>query len=531
MSARSNDLPGPDHGKTPTTDISAAATNTPNGTAPNDTAPNASAGTPATPHDEITGGRGSHWASLWVLMIGFFMILLDATIVAVAMPSITDSFNADVNQVVWVTSSYLFAFAVPLLITGRLGDRFGPKNLYILGLLLFTLASFACGLSSSIGALIAFRAIQGFGGSLLTPQTMAIIIRIFPPTDRGAALGIWGAVAGLATVVGPLLGGLLTDFAGWEWVFEVNVPIGIIGLVLAFIFIPKLSVFAHSFDWLGVVLSAIGMFGLVYGIQQGQSMNWDWRPFTLIGLGILFLIAFVVWQEKIKGEPLVPLKLFRDRNFSLALFAITCVGFAINVFAMPLMLYIQLVQHYSPTEAGLIMLPTGIISGLISVYVGRMLNHRDPKYFSVSGLLISGIGIALINLFAHPDFNPLWMLVPAVVLGIGNGLMWGPLSTIATRNLDFTLAGAGSSVFNTVRQIGAVIGSASIAAVMTGQIAIQLGDQSSESASPFNVGQLPPQAFDGFSTAMGNSELLPAAVLVVAAIATLWFAPTKAWHH
>ena len=170
------------------------------------------------------------WPALWALVIGFFMILVDTTIVAVANPAIKAALDPATNSldnVVWVTSAYLLAYAVPLLITGRLGDRFGPKNIYLIGLTIFTLASLGCGLSSSLGMLIAARAVQGIGAALMTPQTMAVITRTFPPHRRGAAMGLWGATAGVATLAGPLAGGLLVDGFGWEWIFFINIPVGV----------------------------------------------------------------------------------------------------------------------------------------------------------------------------------------------------------------------------------------------------------------------------------------------------------------
>ena len=215
------------------------------------------------------------WIALWALCLGFFMILLDMTIVAVANPAIMTALHTDVNSVVWVTSAYLLAYAAPLLITGRLGDRFGPRNVYLVGLSIFTLASLWCGLSGSVDMLIGARAVQGLGAALMTPQTMAVITRIFPPERRGAAMGAWGAVAGVASLVGPILGGVLVDGLGWEWIFFVNVPVGILAFVLALRFGPELETHGHQFDIPGVVLSALGMFLLVFGIQEGSSYDWS----------------------------------------------------------------------------------------------------------------------------------------------------------------------------------------------------------------------------------------------------------------
>jgi len=214
------------------------------------------------------------WPALYALCIGFFMILVDTTIVSVATPAIIADLDADVNSVVWVTSAYLLAYAVPVLITGRLGDRFGPKNLYLLGLTVFTISSLACGLTGTIEGLIVARVFQGLGAAMITPQTMAIITRIFPSERRGQAMALWGATAGVATLVGPILGGVLVDAFGWEWIFFINVPVGLVGFALAWRLVPSLPTNTHRFDWIGVLLSGAGMFMLVFGIQEGHQYDW-----------------------------------------------------------------------------------------------------------------------------------------------------------------------------------------------------------------------------------------------------------------
>lgn len=254
-------------------------------------------------------------------MLGFFMILVDTTIVSVANPSIMTALDTTMTATLWATSAYLLAYAVPLLITGRLGDRFGPRRIYLIGLVMFTLSSLACGLSSNIEMLIGARVFQGLGAALMTPQTMAVITRIFPPRERGSAMAIWGVTAGAATLIGPILGGFLLDSLGWEWIFFINLPVGLIAFVLTLRFVPVLPTNAHRFDWLGVVLSAVGMFLLVFGIQEGESFDWGmiWGPisvWSLIITGAVVLVLFFVWQKVQHGEPLIPLEIFRDRNFS-----------------------------------------------------------------------------------------------------------------------------------------------------------------------------------------------------------------------
>jgi EmrB/QacA subfamily drug resistance transporter len=242
------------------------------------------------------------WPALWALVIGFFMILVDSTIVSVATPAIMTGLDADINSVIWVMSAYLLAYAVPLLITGRLGDRFGPKNIYLIGLVVFTGASAWCGLSGDISMLIIARVLQGLGAAMMTPQTMAVITRIFPPDRRGQAMGLWGAVAGIATLAGPILGGVLVDALGWEWIFFINLPVGVIAFVLAWRLVPTLTTHRHRFDIPGVLLSAVGMFLLVFGIQEGETYHWGMivgpiSVWSLIIAGILVLAGFVGWRH------------------------------------------------------------------------------------------------------------------------------------------------------------------------------------------------------------------------------------------
>ena len=478
------------------------------------------------------------------MVIGFFMILIDTTIVSVANPRIMAGLETDINAVIWVTSAYLLAYAVPLLITGRLGDRFGPKRLYLAGLVVFTLASLWCGLSGSIQMLIAARVLQGLGAALMTPQTMAVITRIFPPDRRGAAMGLWGATAGMATLVGPILGGVLVDGLGWEWIFFINVPIGIAGFILAWRFVPSLTTHPHRFDVPGVVLSAVGLFLLVFGIQEGETYNWGTisGPVTVWGLiisGIVVLALFVGWQGVNKGEPLLPLRLFRDRNFSLANIGITTVGFTVTAFGLPLVFYYQMVRGMTPTQSALMMVPMALISGGLAPVVGRIIDRVNPKYLTSAGLLLMAVALFWNSALMHPD-TPVWLfLLPSALLGFANAGIWAPLSSTATRNLPPRQAGAGAGVYNTTRQIGAVLGSAAIAVLMQARLAAELpaaGAQGEPGAGgpageAISFGGLLPEALhQGFSTAMGQSIMLPAAVIVLGAAVALFFARPNAVH-
>ena len=463
------------------------------------------------------------------MMLGFFMILVDSTIVSVAIPAISQGLDASYNEVLWVNSAYLLAYAVPLLITGRLGDRFGPRTIYLIGLFIFTVSSLACGLADTSAALIAARAFQGLGGAMVTPQTMSVMIRTFSPKERGGAMGVWGATAGLATVTGPLLGGVLVDAAGWPWIFYVNVPIGILGLILAWIFVPKLEQTNRHFDWLGVVLSAIGMFCLVFGVQEAQHFGWDWRVWALLAFGAVAMVAFFRWQARQSTNALVPLALFDDRNFSLAALTISTVGFAVSTYVIPWMIYVQTVKELSPTHAALLILPSGLVSGFLSPYIGRLTNTHDPKPFAIAGMTLGALSVGATAMITDPGVSTNWMYLISVVYGVANSMIWGPLSMIATRNLDPRLAGAGSSVYNTTRQIGAVIGSAAIAAMMSAQLDARLGSDDAGPAPTQTTGALPEFLHEPFALAMGTSIWLPGAVMAAGAIAACFFAKTKSW--
>ncbi|GAA0035002.1 DHA2 family efflux MFS transporter permease subunit [Brevibacterium metallidurans] len=492
------------------------------------------------------------WRALWALCVGFFMILVDSTIVSVAMPDIMESLDADINAVVWVTSAYLLAYVVPLLITGRLGDKFGPKRVYMVGLVVFTLSSLWCGLTTSVGALILARVVQGLGAAAMTPQTMAVITRVFPPDRRGPAMGLWGAVAGIATLVGPILGGLLVDGFGWEWIFFVNVPVGLIALVLAWRLVPKLETHAHSFDWVGVVLSACGMFLLVYGIQQAHGVEWGplIGPITVpfvIGGGVAFLVAFVLWQKHTTAEVLVPLSLFRDRNFTLACIAMTTVGFGVTSMAFPIMLWAQSVLGYSPTQAALLLAPMAILSGVLAPFVGRMVDTGNPRVLAGIGLASFSVALFWLGAMLGPDTSPWAIMPPVLLLGVANGFMWAPISSTATRNLPMRFAGAGSGVYNTVRQVGAVLGSAAMAVAMEARLEANIGDASGmtggmgggEAGAGMSAGSgvagsaeigsgMPPAIAEGFAHAMGQSLWVPATLILIGFVAVLFFERPKA---
>ncbi|WP_197376546.1 MFS transporter [Mycolicibacterium baixiangningiae] len=475
------------------------------------------------PTSESRPVTANPWHALWAMMVGFFMILVDATIVAVANPVIMEKLGADYDAVIWVTSAYLLAYAVPLLVAGRLGDRFGPKNMYLLGLAVFTAASLWCGLAGSIDTLIAARVVQGVGAALLTPQTLSTITRIFPPERRGVAMSIWGATAGVATLVGPLAGGVLVDHLGWQWIFFVNVPVGLVGLVLAFWRVPALPTAAHRFDLLGVLLSGVGMFAVVFGLQEGHSHSWQPWIWAVIVSGIALMVGFVYWQSVNPHEPLIPLRIFEDRDFWLSSFGVAVIGFVVTGMIVPAMFYAQAVCGLTPTESALLTAPMAIASGVLAPVVGRIVDRAHPRPIIGFGFSALAIALTWLSIEMAPD-TPIWRLVlPFLVMGIGMAFIWSPLAATATRNLASDLAGAGSGVYNATRQVGSVLGSASMAAFMTSRISAELpsGPRSAPEGEGA-VSALPEFLHEPFAAAMSQSLLLPAFVALIGVVAAIF---------
>jgi EmrB/QacA subfamily drug resistance transporter len=366
------------------------------------------------------------------------------------------------------------------------------------------------------------RAVQGLGAAFMTPQTMAVITRTFPPNRRGAAMGLWGATAGMATLIGPLAGGLLVDALGWEWIFFINLPVGVIGFVLAWMLVPSLETHPHRFDLVGVFLSALGLFLIVFGLQEGEKFEWAAWIWGMIGAGVLVMGIFIWTQSRTRSEPLVPLGLFRDRNFSISNLAIAAVGFTVTSMSLPLMFFVQLARGLTPTEAALLMIPMAVLSGVLAPFAGRLLDRTDPRFLLVPGLLMVAVSLFWYSSLMNVD-TPIWMyLLPSALMGIGNAGMWGPLATTATRELAPRQAGAGAGIYNTTRTVGSVIGSAAIAAVMQARLTANLPGADDAASGGFGEGTLPPFVVDGFSTAMAQSILVPAGVIVIAVVAVLF---------
>ncbi|MEV4671902.1 MULTISPECIES: DHA2 family efflux MFS transporter permease subunit [Actinomadura] len=446
--------------------------------------------------------RGNPWAILLTLSLGFFMTLLDLTIVNIAIPSMTDKLHASLDEVLWVVNAYILVLAVLLITAGRLGDLWGKKNLFISGVALFTVASLACGIAQDPTQLIAARAVQGLGAALLMPQTMSIIIGVFPPERRGAALGVWGAVAGVSTIAGPTIGGLLVTSLDWRWIFFVNLPIGILVLAMAVPILPgRTPGVRHRFDIVGVLLASAALFCLTFALTEGQKYEWNAGIWGLIGAGLALFVIFVVQQRSRQdGEPLVPFSLFKDRNFTV----LNLVGAAVSVgmvgMFLPMTIYLQSVLGFSALKAGLVMAPSSLVSMFLAPVAGRLSDRIGGKFILMGGLTLYGAGMVWIVLAAEVGTDWKAFIPALVVSGIGIGGVFAPMATEATRNVPPRLAGAASGVNNTIRQVGSVLGSAAVGAVLQNQLASSLRDEAATRSAA-----LPADVRPGFVQGFANA--------------------------
>jgi EmrB/QacA subfamily drug resistance transporter len=424
------------------------------------------------------------WAVLLVVSLGFFMTLLDLTIVNIAIPNMIARLHASLDDILWVINAYALVLAVLVITAGRLGDLVGPRLMFGAGITVFTAASAACGLAPSPGWLIAFRAVQGLGAAMLMPQTLTIITNTFPPERRGAAFGVWGAVAGVATIAGPTLGGLLVTAFDWRWIFFVNLPIGVIVLVLTGIIIPDLKLGRrHRFDIAGVLLASASLLAICYGLVEGQRYNWGTITSFIsiplvIGAGVALLAVFLLVQRFTQGkEPLVPFALFRDRNYSVVNWVSGVLAVGMMGIFLPFTIYLQSVLGFSALKAGLTMAPASVLSMFVAPVAGRMTDKVGGKYILMSGLTLFGVGMGWMALIAHPGSAWYTFLAPLLVAGLGMGCIFAPLATVAMRNVDPRLAGAASGVLNTIRQVGLVIGTAAVGALLQNRLVSSMGSQ------------------------------------------------------
>ena len=454
--------------------------------------------------------RKNPMAAVAVLSLGLFMTLLDLTIVNIAIPSIVDSIHATLDQVLWVLNAYSLLYAVLLITSGRLGDIFGPRNVFAVGVAIFTAASAISGLAQDPTQLIIARATQGLGAAILAPQGLPMMMSLFPVDRRGGVFAVYGILAGLAVVAGPTVGGFLVEHYGWRSIFYVNIPFGVLTFALAFLLIPDLRPGRkHRLDLLGVLLATAGLFGVIFALIEGQRYDWGqiwgWITIPEIGIAGAALIAiFLAYQwRRQDGEPLLPFAVFKDRNFTLMTLVMVAMGFAILGFFLPLTIYMQSVLGLTALQAGLTIAAQPLAMMVSSGVASSMVQKVSGKWLLIPGLLLFAAGVAYIDWVAQADSSR-WAFLPGLIIsGLGMGCVWTPVFSIATRSLDPKLAGVASGVINTMQELGTVVASAAVGAFLQNRLATALHDQA-VARSAHLPAEVRARFVDGFSHAARN---------------------------
>jgi EmrB/QacA subfamily drug resistance transporter len=411
----------------------------------------------------------TRWLALIILCLGDLMIVLDVTIVGVALPSIRTDLGFSESSLAWVVNAYLITFGGFLLLGGRLGDLFGHRRLFLIGIGLFTVASLACGIATSQEFLVAARAIQGLGGAIVSAVALSLVIRLFTePAERAKAMGVFGFVASGGGSIGVLLGGILTDALDWHWIFLVNVPIGIAVLVLSLRLLPsgRGEVADSRLDVAGAITVTASLMLAVFAIVKGNEVGWGTvRTLGLLAAAAVLFVVFLVIEHRVPS-PLMPLRLFRLRN--LAFSNVIGVLWAAAMFAWFFLsaLYLQLVLGYSPLEVGLAFLPGNLIMGALSIGISARLVMR----FGIRPPLAAGLGLAALGLVlfarAPVDGNFVVDVLPAMILmGIGAGIAFNPVLLAAMSDVEPSEAGLASGIVNTSFMMGGALGLAVLASV------------------------------------------------------------------
>jgi EmrB/QacA subfamily drug resistance transporter len=429
----------------------------------------------------------ARWLALLVLCLGDLMIVLDVTIVGVALPSIREDLGFSEESLAWVVNAYLITFGGFLLLGGRFGDLFGHRRLFLLGIGLFTLASLACGFATSQEMLIGARAVQGIGGAVVSAVALSLTMTLFTePAERAKAMGVFGFVASGGGSIGVLLGGILTDVLDWHWIFLVNVPVGIAVIVLSLMLIPseRVATAAQKLDVAGAVTVTASLMLAVYAIVNGNEVGWTTaRTLGLLALSGLLLAAFLAIESRVES-PLVPLRLFRRRNIAVS--NVVGVLWAGAMFAWFFLsaLYLQLVLGYSPLQVGLAFLPGNIIMGILSISLSAKLVMRFGIRLPLAvGLGLAGVGLLLFAR-APVDGNFVVDVLPAMILlGLGAGMAFNPVLLAAMSDVEPTEAGLASGVVNTSFMMGGALGLAVLASVAASRTDTLLAEGLSEAAA------------------------------------------------
>ena len=447
------------------------------------------------------------WWTLVAVSFGLFMIMLDNTVVNVALPSIRADLGISVSELEWVVNAYALTFGVLLLTGGKLADLLGRRAVFMAGLVIFTGASLWCGLAGGAASLIAARTVQGVGAALMNPATLSIITATFPPRQRGTAIGIWAGVSALALAIGPLVGGLLTERISWSWIFFVNVPVGVLGLVAARVFVDetKDTSRVQRLDLPGLVSSAIGLFALTYGLIETNTHAWgSTRVVVLFAIAAAALTAFVFIE--LRGRvPMLDLSLFRNPTFSGANTVMGLVGLAMFGIFFFNSLFLQNVLGYSAIKTGATFLPMTVLIILVAPMAGRISDRIGPRWLMGAGLtLLTGSLLLFRTLDAQSTF---WNILPGLLAGgLGMAITMAPTTAAAMSSVPVDKAGVGSAVINSMRQVGGSLGIALMGTLVATTVTVAPG-------SPAYATQF----VDGYHRALlvGAAILLAGAVIAV----------------
>ena len=401
------------------------------------------------------------WLIAVSVMFATFMEVLDTTVVNVSLPHIAGSLSATIDEATWVLTSYLVANAIILPMTGWLASRFGRKRLLMLSVVGFTTASFLCGLAPTLGTLILFRVVQGATGGALQPLSQAVLLEAFPPHDRGKAMGFWGLGIVVAPILGPVLGGWLTDSYSWRWVFYINIPVGIGSIVMTKLFIfdpPYLRQQSRKIDYWGIGMLAVGIGALQIVLDKGQEEDWfSSRMITaLVVISAVTLVTLIIHQLT-TDDPVVDLRVFKERSYAVGVFLMTVLGFVLygSLVLLPIML--QTVFGYPSLQAGIAMAPRGIGSFFMMPLTGLMTGRVDARKLLTVGFLVGGttlLWLSQLNLQAG-YWDIFW---PQLVQGVGMSLTFVPLTTVAMNQIPRERMGNATSLFNLMRNIGGSVG-------------------------------------------------------------------------
>jgi EmrB/QacA subfamily drug resistance transporter len=411
------------------------------------------------------------WWTLLAVSFGLFMIMLDNTVVNVALRSIQSSLHVGQSELEWIVVGYALTFATFMLTGGKLADRYGRRLLFVVGLAIFTGSSLACGLAPNAGFLIGARVVQGVGAAIMNPATLSIITATFPPRQRGMAIGIWVGVSGMALAIGPLVGGLLTQYVHWSWIFFINVPIGVLGIAVAGWAIDESKDTSREqrLDLPGLLTSGIGLFALTYGLIEANTYGWaSARILGLFALAVVALVVFVLLELR-QRVPMLDLSLFRSPTYTganVVMLLVTLAMFGIFFFNS---LFIQNILGYTPTQTGAIFLPMTVLIILVAPQAGRLSDRLGSRGLVGAGMtLVAGSLLLFAQLDAGSSF---WNILPGLVTGgFGMALTMTPATAAAMGSVPVDKAGVGSAVLNAFRQVGGSLGIAVMGAVVASQV-------------------------------------------------------------